>query len=96
MLSSINFRRVYRTQHQDLPFDLIIPALEESIHYDRSAGFFSIEGLLELWPGLIGFVKNGGKIRLVTSVKLSESSIAILKSGMRLREQNVISPLDQR
>ena len=93
MLSSIDFRRVYRTQHQDLPFDLIIPALEESIHYDRSAGFFSIEGLLELWPGLIGFVKNGGKIRLVTSVKLSESSIAILKSGMRLREQNVISDL---
>lgn len=93
MLSSRAFKRVYRTQHQDLPFDLIIPALEESIQYDRAAGFFSIEGLLEIWPGLINFVKDGGQIRLVTSVQLSENSIAIIKGGMLLKELNVVDDI---
>ena len=91
MLSSRDFKRIYRTQYQDLPFDLIIPALEEAVAYDRASGFFSVEGLLEIWPGLINFIKDGGCIRLITSVRLSEYSISLIKRGMSLREQDIVN-----
>ena len=95
MLSSHKFRKVYRTQYHDLPNEFYAPALRESSHYDRASGFFSVSALIELMPGLIPFITNGGMIRIVTSVLLSEESIRLIQEGHRLKESSVIEDLKQ-
>lgn len=94
MLSDLTFRRVYRTRSDDVVHGFFEPALKESIYYDRAAGFFSVEGLLEIAPGLVPFARNGGILRLVTSVNLSEESEQIIKAGYELKEENIRADLE--
>ena len=82
MLSDLTFQRIYRTRSNDVVHEFFEPALKESIYYDRASGFFSVEGLLEIAQGLVPFARNGGVLRLVTSVNLSEESKKIIKAGM--------------
>ncbi len=95
MLRNHHFRRIYRTQFQDLPREFYAPALRESIAYDRSSGFFSLQALIDLMPGLIPFIKNGGSIRLVTSVYLSDENRKLIEEGLQLREDSVIQDLEE-
>ena len=64
-LDTLSFRRSYSTSKDDLLNDFYVPALEHSIKYDRSAGFFS-SGLVALAPiAFSNFIQNGGTIRLI-------------------------------
>lgn len=94
MLSDLTFQRIYRTRSNDVVHEFFEPALKESIYYDRASGFFSVEGLLEIAQGLVPFARNGGVLRLVTSVNLSEESKKIIKAGYELKEENIKSDLE--
>ena len=43
------------------------PVLEQSMKYDRVAGYFSSKVFASAARGVAGLVRNGGKMRLVTS-----------------------------
>jgi len=70
----------YRTP-DNIVEDFYIPLLSNAKKYDRAVGFFSSSVLIELSKGLINLVKNGGKMRLITSPKLQEQDIQAIKDG---------------
>jgi superfamily II DNA or RNA helicase len=56
------------------------PVLELSKRYDRVAGYFSSASLAVAGRGISGLVKNGGKMRLITSHALQKSDIGVLQN----------------
>lgn len=82
MLSQLNIKRCYRTKRDDITNRLLIPALSNGIQYDRGTGYFSIDALIELSSGIIAYIKNGGVIRIVTSVDLDMRDMEIIKNGI--------------
>ena len=95
MLRNNNYRRIYRTHSSNVPPAFIEQSLIQSISYDRSSGYFSVASLVDLMPGLVPFVRNGGVIRLITSVELSESSVKIIQRGESLRDSDVVAELER-
>ena len=51
----------------DVISEFYIPVLENSIRYDRVAGYFSSRVFATAAKGIAGLVRNGGKMRLITS-----------------------------
>lgn len=51
----------------DVVADFYTPVLSESIRYDRVAGYFSSQVFASAARGIAGLVRNGGKMRLITS-----------------------------
>lgn len=49
----------------DAAGNFFLPALERSIGYDRTIGFFSAKSLAKIAQGVEALVKNGGSIRLL-------------------------------
>ena len=67
-LDSQNFKLAYLRSMDDDPLnDFYIPALKNSISYDRLSGFFSPASLTAAAEGMATFIKNGGKYRLIFS-----------------------------
>ena len=75
----------YRTP-DNIVEDFFFFLLSNAKKYDRAVGFFSSSVLIELSKGLINLVKNGGKMRLITSPKLQEQDIQAIKDGYDRRE----------
>jgi superfamily II DNA or RNA helicase len=85
-LEHYGFNRSYSTSKDDLLNDFYIPALENSLKYDRAAGFFS-SGLVALAPlAFSRFIQGGGRIRLICSPNFSATDIAAIKSEIDLSE----------
>lgn len=51
----------------DVVSDFYMPVLSESTRYDRVAGYFSSQVFASAARGIAGLVRNGGKMRLLTS-----------------------------
>jgi len=64
----------------------LIPALERSVRYDRAAGFFSSSVLSIAARGISRLIRNGGRMRLITSVRLSKDDVEALKRGFSEKE----------
>ncbi len=58
-----------------------IPALERSLHYDRSAGFFSSSALAVAAAGVARLIQNGGRMRLLVGAQLSNEDVAAIQAG---------------
>lgn len=65
----------------DLVNSLFIPALEESVRYDRITGDFSSAILTLLTGGLEDFIDQGGKIRLIPGAELQEEDVKAIEKG---------------
>lgn len=75
-------KKVYSSEYDDIVDLYYIPILSESVEYYRMAGFFSSSSLAISSRGLINLIKNGGKMKLITSPKLSsEDYDTISKTG---------------
>ena len=100
-MSFINFnvKNCYRTANDNIIEDFLTPALKEAVIYKRAAGFFSSTALIELSRGISGLVKNGGKMQLIVSPKLSEEDIKAIKEGYKRKEEiienNLINSLNE-
>lgn len=92
-LIDLNLKRIYRTKEDNIVDSFLGPALKESKTYDRGSGYFTLSSLAAVADGLIPFILHHGKIRIVTSVQLSEDDIAIIKKGENLTRENVISKI---
>ncbi len=88
MLREIDWCDEYRTGSVDLVRGLYEPGLRESIEYLRAVGFFSSSALEALGEPLGTFVDGGGRMRLVTSVRLSAADAAAIEAGLS-RQQAV-------
>ena len=56
--------------------DFHIPLLSQAVLYRRAVGFFSSYALIEISKGISALIKNGGRIQLIVSPKLSEDDIS--------------------
>lgn len=81
----IKIKNEYRSLIDDISRDFYIPLLNKAVMYKRAVGFFSSSALVEISKGITGLVKNGGKIHLVASPRLSDEDITAMKKGYELR-----------
>ena len=66
----LQLKSEYRSLLNDVVSNFYVPVLNESVLYKRAVGFFSSSALLKLSSGILGLVKNGGKIQLIASPRL--------------------------
>jgi len=89
-LSDITFHNSYRTSKEAKIVDQFLkPCFENSLIYDRAAGYFasSVFGLLQ--EELKDFVQRGGRLRLICSTELDADDIQALQTGYSLRDEIV-------
>ena len=80
-LRDINFKEDYRSGYDDIVTELYRPCLKQATMYWRAVGYFSSSSLEAFGAPLGAFVRNGGTIRLVTSVELSKSDLQAIRDG---------------
>ena len=85
-LKDINIKQEYRSLSDDIINDFYIPFLSEATLYHRAFCFFSSSALIEITKGICRLIKNGGKIRLIASPRLSEEDIEAINNGLKKRE----------
>lgn len=72
-LRSFNLKNSYSTLDTNIFQDVVEPLLKKSIYYDRGVGFFTSGWLKQVTKGLLTFVKNKGRVRIITSIHLEKS-----------------------
>lgn len=92
-LKEINLKQEYRSFKNDIIRDFYIPVLGKTKEYKRAVGFFSSTALIEISKGISELVKNGGKMKLLTSPILSEEDIEAMKIGYDTRNQIITKRL---
>ena len=80
-LREIEFQPDYRSGYDNIVEDLFRPSLSRSKAYWRAVGYFSSSALESFGAPLGEFIKNGGHVRLVTSVELSRSDLDAIQNG---------------
>lgn len=95
--SDFDFNPVYAVEDDRLK-GFFIPTLERSVRYDRVSGYFTSSALVSVARGLVGFIRNGGRMRLLAGAQLSEQDAVALNRGKPLEEvlveQLLHSPLN--
>ena len=76
---NIVIKSSYETGEDDLIKDFYIPVLENAVKYDRIAGFFSSSSLAIAAKGIIGFLKNGEKMRILACPQLNTKDLDVIK-----------------
>lgn len=79
--TELTIKTEYRSPRDNVVEQFFLPALECSISYKRSVGFFSSTALIKISKGITPLVKNGGKIELVASPYLSEEDKEAIRRG---------------
>lgn len=90
-LKKHNFLPLYSKDKNDLYKDFYKPCMENSISYDRMTGYFGSSIFVIIIDALKTFVKNNGKIRLITSPVISESDYAAIMKGYSERTNEIIT-----
>lgn len=85
-LKDIKIKLTYRSGANNLIREFYIPCLKNSIKYDRAVGFFNSSIFEYIGEGLYPFIKNGGQIRLISGVELSENDINMIREGYEFRK----------
>lgn len=68
----------------DVVAEFYVPVLEKSYRYDRVAGYFSSRVFATAAKGIAGFVRNGGKMRLVTSHAFTPNDVGTFQNHFDL------------
>jgi len=89
----LNLKDEYRSFSDDILEEFYIPVLNEAIMYQRAVGFFSSTALLDISLGLIGLIKNNGKIHLIASPRLSPEDVKAIEEGLSSSEEVIIDRL---
>ena len=71
----------YKSVGEDSFSEILNPLLACTKIYRRSVGFFSSSALNFIGDGLLEMARNGGKIFIATSPKLSDEDIFAIESG---------------
>ena len=94
----LSLQPTYFTPPSDIANEFYEPVLSNAISYDRVSGYFSSKALAAYAKGLSGLIKNGGKMRLIISIEISEEDFELIKTGYRLRkdiQNGLVDQLDE-
>ena len=86
MLKDQEFLLEYRTGINDVVKEFYVKAFGESIEYWRAVGYFRSSSLEAFGNTLQKFLKNDGKIKLITSVELTEADSNAIEQGLSRKE----------
>src|SRR5690606_15911941 len=75
------YQEDYRSGYDNIVEDFFRPSLREAKLYWRAVGYFSSSALEAFGAPLGDFIRNGGLIRLVTSVELSDGDLKAIENG---------------
>lgn len=75
----LDIKACYESGVDNIIEDYYVPVLGASVKYDRIAGFFSSSSLAIAARGLSDFIANGGKMRIITSPRLNNEDIDVVK-----------------
>ena len=93
-LRDVNIKIKYDSDEDDLLNDFYIPVLSETNEYYRLSGFFNSSSLAVSACGLENFIKNNGKMKLITSVIFSEEDLKKINEAQinpsKIIEENFI------
>ena len=81
-LKDTHYQPDYRSGYDNILDDFFRPSLREAKEYWRAVGYFSSSALEAFGSPLGEFIKNGGTIKLVTSVELSADDLEAIKNGV--------------
>lgn len=84
-LKDLSIKSEYRSLIDDVVQDFYVPLLKESVIYQRAVGFFSSSALVAISSGIDGLIKNGGKIQVVASPRLTKEDIEEIQKGYEVR-----------
>lgn len=88
----LNIQRSYISFGDDnIAKSFLVPALKCTKVYKRSVGFFSSGVFKPIMEGIVGLVRNQGKIQLIASPNLSEEDIEAINAGYEQREKIIES-----
>ncbi|MCM3398212.1 DEAD/DEAH box helicase family protein [Oceanobacillus profundus] len=90
---SLRLLREYRTGNNDVISDFFVPVLEKSREYNRAVGYFTTDALINLSEGIIGLIKNKGKIKVIASPHLLESDMQSFVMGSKINDKIVTARL---
>ena len=85
--TDLHIKPEYRSLIDDVVREFYTPVLTEAVLYKRAVGFFSSSALVELTNGIMGLIRNGGKIELVASPKLSPEDIEAIEDGYERKKE---------
>ena len=94
-LRDLEIKIEYRSLVDNIAREFYVPLLNEAISYKRAVGFFSSSVLVEISKGILGLVKNGGKIQLIVSPYLSEEDITAIRSGYERRNDIINKAIER-
>ena len=98
-LKDVNIKIKYDSDEDDLLNDFYIPVLSEANEYYRLSGFFNSSSLAVSACGLENFIKNNGKMKLITSVIFSEKDLKRINEAennpLKVIEENFIHDLNK-
>lgn len=77
-LRKLNIEESYDSTDNDLVNEFYNPILNESIRYDRIAGFFTSSSLAVSSKGLIHILEKNGKVRFIVSPKLNKEDVEVI------------------
>lgn len=86
-LRDIPLKKEYRSLRDNVVSEFYTPVLSQSVLYKRAVGFFSSSALVDLSAGIIGLIKNGGRIQMIASPRLSQEDIAAINDGLSRRDE---------
>lgn len=95
-LKDIDLKISYETVGDEdyLLNNFYIPALSQSKHYDRVAGFFSSSALSIASEGIEGLIANDGDMRLLISPELSEDDYDIISRQDDISQISIFKGID--
>lgn len=85
-LQALEFQDTYWSGEDNIIEDFYVPCLRESTEYCRAVGYFSSSILCYISNGLYELIRNGGKMRIVCSVNLSEQDEHDISLGYDIRK----------
>ena len=87
MLKDQSFLEEYRTGTNNFVKEFYKKAFKESIEYWRAVGYFRSSSLEAFGSTLQNFLQEGGKIKLITSVELTEDDAEAIENGLQSKKE---------
>lgn len=85
--TEIEIKSSYDSDDDDILNDFYNPVLANSVEYCRIAGFFTSSALAVAARGIMGLLKNDGKMKLVAGAVLKKEDIEAIRNGIQKPEE---------
>lgn len=85
-LKELKLNVFYGSEESNLVKDFFVPVFENTFRAKRAVGYFRSSFLNDISKGLGKFVKNNGKLQIITSTDLTEEDLEQIEKGYSLRD----------